>query len=518
MKRDADYRDLGIDCRGGAKTARPAGFAIVSAALVATFLWVISWYRDTAVEIASIWWRSDTFAHGLVVLPIFAWLVWRKREALSPLALVPAPVMLIALVPAGIAWLVAELISASAPAHFSLALILVFSVIAVIGWRLARVLAFPLLFLFFGVPAGEFLLPVLMKYTADFTVLALRATGVPVYQEGLHFVVPNGRWSVVEACSGLRYLAASLMIGALYAYLNYTSLKRRLLFMLVALIVPIVANWIRAYITVMIGYQFGSEFVQGFIHIVYGWVFFGVVIFLMFMIGARWKENAGPTQSADREQAVSGRRQWLALVPTALATAFFPMVLSQIQQPVEPFHVALDVPAAQDGWQPLDGVEHTYRPAFKGHRGEMFQAYRRTDGAVVGLYVAYYASQSKGQELVMHGNSLDGAEGSGWRRNRTGEGRLSVGEVRWAGLRRGGERLELWSWYWIDGRIVSNDYLAKALLAADLLTGQPDDSALIVVTVPMGESEASGQAIAETFVRQHAAVIEATLLAAEARR
>ena len=40
---------------------------------------------------------------------------------------------------------------------------------------------FPLGFLFFAVPFGDFLLPVLMQWTADFTVLALRATGIPVY-------------------------------------------------------------------------------------------------------------------------------------------------------------------------------------------------------------------------------------------------------------------------------------------------------------------------------------------------
>ena len=65
----------------------------------------------------------------------------------------------------------------------------------------------------FAVPVGEFLLPVFMEWTADFTVLALRLSGIPVYREGLQFVIPSGNWSVVEACSGIRYLIASLMVG-----------------------------------------------------------------------------------------------------------------------------------------------------------------------------------------------------------------------------------------------------------------------------------------------------------------
>jgi exosortase A len=180
----------------------------------------VGWYWPTDKEIAGIWWRSDTFAHGLVVLPIFAWLVWRARERVAGLQIQPTAWMALPVFGAGVLWLVGDTASVAAAQHFAVFAMLVSAFVGVLGWRLSRVLLFPLLFLFFGVPIGEFLLPVLMKHTADFTVIALRATGVPVFQEGLHFVVPNGRWSVVEACSGLRYLVASLLVGALYAYQN----------------------------------------------------------------------------------------------------------------------------------------------------------------------------------------------------------------------------------------------------------------------------------------------------------
>jgi exosortase len=124
-------------------------------------------------------------------------------------------------------------------------------------------LIFPLLFLFFAVPVGDFLLPRLMEWTADFTVQALRLTGIPVFREGQNFVIPSGNWSVVEACSGIRYLIASLTVRTLYAYLTYTSLKRRLTFILVSLLVPILANWFRAYMIVMLGHLSGNKLATG---------------------------------------------------------------------------------------------------------------------------------------------------------------------------------------------------------------------------------------------------------------
>ena len=82
-----------------------------------------------------------------------------------------------------------------------------------------------------------------MEWTANFTVLGLRLSGIPVFREGLHFVIPSGSWSVVEACSGVRYIIASLTVGSLFAYLSYRSFKRRLIFFGVALVVPVIANY-----------------------------------------------------------------------------------------------------------------------------------------------------------------------------------------------------------------------------------------------------------------------------------
>jgi exosortase len=151
-------------------------------------------------------------------------------------------------------WWVADRVVVNAAAQFAFTGMLVAGVPAILGWAVARQILFPLAFLFFAVPFGEFMTPFLMQATADFTVGALRFTGIPVYREGQQFVIPTGRWSVIEACSGIRYLMASFMVGSLFAYLNYRSAWKRALFAIAALVVPVLANWLRAYIIVMLGH------------------------------------------------------------------------------------------------------------------------------------------------------------------------------------------------------------------------------------------------------------------------
>ncbi len=516
MKRDADHLTLSGAL---ARIPRFGEAGAVAAGLIGTFAWVLGWYWPTAAEVGRIWWRTETFAHGLLVLPLFAWLVWRKRDALVGLTPRPVPVLALPLALAGFAWLLGGLVSVAALTHIALGAILVIGSVAVLGWRIARELAFPLGFLLFGIPVGEFLLPVLMIYTAEFTVGALRLSGVPVYQEGLHFVVPNGRWSVVEACSGIRYLIASLMVGTLYAYLHYRSLKRRLLFVGVAIAVPIVANWVRAYMIVMLGYLSDNRIAAGVDHLIYGWLFFGVVILAMFWIGSRWREDHLPASARVAVSVPSGaRRGWLGVLPLAAVTALFPPMLAHLHQPVEPFAVTLAAPAPAPGWTMVNEDLAGFRPHYRGHRGELYQVYRRGDGRTVALYVAYYAKQGPGAELVMWGNDLVEGEDLRWIRVGGGSEELAVGEVRRAVVSDHLRRLAIWHWYWADGRVMTSDYLAKALLARDRLTGQHDDSAFVAVIAPIEERPEEARALVADFVREHMGGIGAMLAGAEAGR
>ncbi|MEO6748195.1 MAG: exosortase A, partial [Casimicrobiaceae bacterium] len=256
-------------------------------ALVLVIVWILACYASTAMGMVRTWSNSETFTHGFVVPPIVLWLIWRRRADLAQLVPQPALWGLAPLAIAGLAWLAGRLGEVNALAQLAMTAMIVLAVPAVLGVRIARRLMFPLAFLFFAVPIGEFMLPQMMLWTADFTVAALRLSGIPVYREGQQFVIPSGNWSVVEACSGIRYLIASVMVGVLFAYLNYRSYRRRLLFIGVAILVPLVANWVRAYLIVLIGHLSSNRLATGVDHLVYGWLFFGVVILLMFAIGAR---------------------------------------------------------------------------------------------------------------------------------------------------------------------------------------------------------------------------------------
>jgi exosortase A len=366
-------------------------------------------YFATGAAMVEIWNRSETFAHAWVVPPISAWLVWRRRAELASLTPRPAPLWLLLLLPLGLLWLVGDLAAANAATQFALVGMFVALVPALIGTQAAGRLAFPLGFLFFAVPFGDFLTPWLMERTADFTVLALRATGIPVFREALQFVIPSGSWSVVQACSGIRYLMASVMVGTLFAYLNYRTNRKRWAFVGVAIITPLVANWLRAYMIVILGHLSGNKLAVGVDHIIYGWVFFGIIMLAMFMIGSRWADpDPEPVLAVPHE---SGRADASPRFATTLVAALLLLALPTgmraqadlagahgapvLAAPALPGHAWVATPPTS--WKP-----HFLNPAAALH-GRFEPA---GGGAPIGLYIGYYRDQRYGRQLVTSVNEL----------------------------------------------------------------------------------------------------------------
>jgi exosortase A len=479
-------------------------------ALLLLWVVVLLLYRDTAVAMVEVWSRSDTFAHAFLVPPIALWLAWRRRHVLALLAPSPQPWVLLPMAAIGLLWLLGELVTVNAATQFALVALLVLAVPAVLGLAVARELMFPLGFLFFAVPIGEFMTPYMIAWTADATILALRWTGIPVYREGMQFVIPSGHWSVVEACSGVRYLIASFMVGTLFAYLNYRSTKRRLLFVGVSILVPIVANWMRAYMIVMLGHLSGNKIAVGVDHLVYGWVFFGVVIMIMFLIGARWAEPepaaaapAAPPLAASKPASPA----WSGIVVGTAAVLLLPQLvhwgLERAEAQAAP--VQLVLPDRLGDWR-AEGVDiGAWQPRLLNPSLQARRAYTH-DGRTVGVHIAYFRKQGPDSKLVSSHNALATSQDNHWNQVSSGARelriedsavRLRTAELLGTPVAGGVHRpaLTIWHTYWVDGALVAGDVAAKLRGAMARLRGKGDDGAWILLVADEGSADASNAAL-----------------------
>ena len=474
-------------------TPRVAGGALVRyAPLLAAALAVVgilAVHLPTVASIVSIWQRSDTFAHGFIIVPICLWLAWRKRDAIAAVEARPWYPALLLMVAAGGLWLLMAIADVLGLRQFALVFMLQAAIVAVVGLKVARALAFPLLFLLFTVPAGEFLVPTLIDRTADFTVAALRVSGVPVFREANHFVIPSGSWSVVEACSGLRYLIASMVIGVLYAAVSYRSARRRAAFIAASIIVPLVANWLRAYMIVMIGHLSDNQLAVGVDHLIYGWLFFGIVMALLFWVGSFWSQEpvivATPeVQPRAPGESIPALKFYAVAVAAILVAALWRPLHASLDREPSTVPVSIASIAVAGNWSPAGMLPSAWAPDYSGFVAQTRQGFVNRD-AKAGVHVAYYRDQRKGRELVTSGNQLVLANNERWKELARATTDVKIAgsnvPVQRAEIAGNRQRLAVYRLYWVDGRRTDSDYAAKAMLAWSRLTGGSGDAALVTV-------------------------------------
>lgn len=491
-------------------TPRSLGWPHAALALASVGIAIAALYWDTFASMVKIWERSETFAHGYLIAPISVFLIWRKRHELARIAPSPNIWGLGLLLGAGMVWLVARVAGVQVVEQLAAVALIPSVILTVLGWPATRVLAFPLAFLFFAVPMGEDLIPPLIDFTATFTVTALQLTGIPVFREGSFFSIPSGDWSVVEGCSGLRYLIASVTLGCLYAYLTYRSFYRRAIFVVLSFVVPLIANGLRAYMIVMIAHFSDMKLALGVDHYIYGWAFFGIVMTLLFWIGAAWREDQDADGKASREltftsNAVSPRAGVVVGAAALALVAAWPALaaLAAARGATEGAVIELSLPAAAGAWRMQDQPLGTWQPRYIGAEGALDRVYADGD-AQVQLVLRYYGNQRQGAELINSQNVLAVEKDPFWRRIGKGERRLALlGEevtVRQAQMQTSGQQLLVWYWYWLDGEVTANDYHAKLWLAWRRLSGQPTDAALVLVSSPYQEQLQSAEPAMKRFV------------------
>ncbi|HWK35668.1 exosortase A, partial [Sphingomonas sp.] len=371
---------------------------------------LILFHRDVA-DLANIYWNSTTFGHCLFVPPVIGWLVWQRRRELTQLT--PAAWWGgQAIVAAGaLAWLLGDAAGVAFARHLGLVVMLQGAVIALLGPNVARGLLFPLGYMLFLVPFGEAMEGPLQSVTVAIVMPLLHLAGVPAQVDGVLITIPNGYFEVAEACSGAKFVIAMIAYGTLVANVCYVAWRRRVAFMAMALIVPVIANGLRAFGTIYAAHLTSVEAATGFDHIVYGWVFFGLVMAAVLAIGWRWfdRDPDAPWFDPARLQQAPVRARsdpWTAAgVAIALATlAYAGAALAGGRNDTLPAQMHLpDVP----GWQrvPLSTAA-PWSPYYPTADHLLIGRYQDATGHRVELAVAIYAGQREGHELVGFGQGV----------------------------------------------------------------------------------------------------------------
>ena len=142
-----------------------------------------------------------------------------------------------------------------------------------------------LAFLFCGLPVWDSSAGFLQEWTVSVTQSALSAINMPSLVYGPYVEIPSGTFVIAEGCSGLRYSLAALAIATFYAATSLHRTGHRLVIVVLAISLSLIANWVRVISIVWIGHvtEMKSALIDD--HYFFGWVLFGIALVPIFLIG-----------------------------------------------------------------------------------------------------------------------------------------------------------------------------------------------------------------------------------------
>ena len=442
------------------------------------------------------WWDSSTYNHILLVPPILAWLVSLRLDELRKLTPQTwAPGLL--LVGGGVLlWDLGRFAGFNLVQQAGAVLVLPGSLLALLGPRVALGLLFPLCYMAFLVPFGDELVPQLQMITAALTIALVKISGIPAVIDGVFIDTPAGLFEVAEACSGVKFLIAMIALGALVANVCFRSWKRRALFMALCVAAPILANGVRAWATILAAQYVGAEKAGGFDHIVYGWVFFALVIAAVLGLSWRHFDRAVDDPMIDAaaiEQARLPRlldRGFLAAPLTILLCGA--LVLGgqawarTAEALVAPMPKQIFLPEVP-GWQRTDFAPAVpWQPRAAGAEHRLLGSYADAQGRKVDVFLALYPAQNEGREATGFG---EGAlpENSEWSWNSAGP---QVANAKSDLLRARGSMERLAETYYRNGDLLTGSALKlKLATIADRLLLRREPTTMLILSTEVTADE-----------------------------
>ena len=503
-------------------------FAVVGLDRLAMVLFVFTVlsvvYQPSARLIGNAWLNQSGYSHGPLVLLISAWLVW-KESLSSPLQIPPmaSTWLFLLAIASGLVWALSFVSATQAVQLLALIVISFCAVSWVFGSKLSLRFLVPVGFLVFAIPIWDLVTPTLQQLTIEVNSFLLSWLGWTTYFVGDIVHVRSGSFRIAQGCGGTHYFVVALSLGVLYAHVNYCSVKIRALFVLLAAITAMIANWVRVFVIVVVGDMTNMQhFLIKVDHYYFGWIVFVLAIIPLFAVGralqSREEREGSEARSNLRtmEEAESlGQRRpvtgydWASSVALALIILAPPfMAARSVDEHSVASNTELAIPGNLGSWHRVFGQRYKSLPSprFYGAQAEMYRLYERNDQQLL-LFLSRYERHRQGAELVGYENEWYPPE---WipRSAATTKGSTDglTYELAVTILERGGQANLMLHGYLIGDRLIASGSEAKIRGALRSLLGKPTSGAVAIVLDCRSDCEkASEQAI--EFLNEAAPVL-----------
>lgn len=461
------------------------------------------------------WWMElPEYSHGILIPPVAIFLVWQQKNELERERFCGSWWGVAIVLVGGLLLLLGQFATVYTLVEYAYVITLLGLTLAFMGRKPFKLVLMPLLILLFMIPLPQFILAnlstKLQLLSSSLGVWFIRLFDISVYVEGNVIDLGGYKLQVAEACNGLRYLFPLMTIGFLIAYFYKGATWKRWVLFLSSIPITVVMNSLRVGTIGIMVEHWGIAMAEGFLHEFQGWAVFMLSAGLMIgevvvlnRIGREagtWRQLFGIEfpSSSPRNAPIQQRSLPTPFVAALAVLVCLVAVTQVVRRPAEEIPARssfVDFPRKLADWagkpDRLDGI---YLDALKLD-DYLLSNFDDGAGPPVNLYVAYYASQRKGEAVHSPRSCLPGG---GWQLRDFDQREIAGIQVDGASLRvnrtlieLGDQRELVYYWFQQRGRVMTNEFSVKWYLFWDALTRHRTDGALVrlIVALPPAGKE-----------------------------
>lgn len=471
--------------------------------LAALLLVTLGLFHKAVAAAVTVWWVSPTYSHCFLIIPIAAWLIWEKRPVLATLSPGLTPLALCLIPFLALVWWMGDLAAINEVQQYALVGIMQTLIVALIGWPVVRVIWFPVFYLLFLVPTGEYLIVPMQHFATRFVDVSLGLFNIPHYTEGTTIELTNGRFEIAEACAGLRFLIATVTLGVLFSHMMFRRAAKIALFLVACVAVPLIGNGLRCVGIILLAHFTNNEYGAGADHIVYGWGFNIAILVVLGLLGSLFRDEFEEKTDVRATPAAAPQRLVMVSAIAALLLATGPAVAFWHDN----YFSRPDLTALENPFRLPEGADTSpalWHPQFSGLDAEKRAATGSGPiGDRVDMYLGYYARPRAGHSMTAHANQL---WNSGWTLM---ESRAVTAQLAGKNLRlqewligSPAQRRLVWSTYWVDGHFTTSQFRLKLLQAAATLQGHEGQAVIAFSTAVEGTPDEARYRMAQVLADQ----------------
>lgn len=466
-------------------------------------------------------WMNEDYSYCWLVVPLALYIAWQRRDLLPKIKSPSIKSGYLALIFSIFFYLLGKSSAVDALVFASMWLSLFTVFLLVYGWKSLEAMFFPFIVLAFSIPPPPFINRLLTfklrLISSDLSVRIMQFVNIPVYREGNVIDLGIIKLQVVDACSGLRYVFPTILLGLLMGYWFNSRTWQRITILLATIPTAIATNALRIAFVGFLARSVSVETAQNFFHEASGIIVY--LISIIILVGLSFFLNLFSSSKTNKIRRyvnrVSGVKKH-GTVHVIIAAIFLALVYFAYMQ----FFAGRVVPVRTS----FDSFPMTFNE-YVGKREFFSDEIIKSLGADDYLY-GVFSDKKTGRDILVLVSWYNYQEpqkaahnpvscllgGGGWALSSTIDlppdpqnGRDF--KVRRMFLEKPGYRLLAMYWFQQRGRILTNEYLNKGYLALDSIQEHRTDGGLVRVELLLNKNESieDGQKILDRFVSSFAA-------------